>query len=136
MRCRSEDECSSFTGNYYAKNYKFRAAVQPLSGVQHMMILRAEGICRHYKAGFDGQNKVSLVLTDFGMKRLIEVPYKWTAGVEYWFEASCEGDMIEFFINGKRIFQVEDDRFKRGMFGFSVLGKGEALLSDIEVKEL
>lgn len=136
MRCRSEVECSSFTGNYYAKNYKIRASVQPLSGVQHMMILRAEGICRHYKAGFDGQNRVSLVLTDFGMKRLIEVPYKWTAGAEYWFEASCEGDMIEFFINGKRIFQVEDDRFKRGMFGFSVLGKGEALLSDIEVKEL
>lgn len=136
MRCFSDTECSSFTGNYYSKNYKYSATIKPLSGEHHSLIFRAEGIYRHYKAGFDGKNNVSLLVNDFGLTRLIEVPFTWRYGEEYRFEVICSENLIRFLIDGKQIFSMEDDRYQRGMFGFSVLGKGEALLSKAEIEEL
>lgn len=136
MRCFSVTECSSFTGNYYSKNYKYSANVQPLSGEHHSLIFRAEGIHRHYKAGFEGKNNVSLLVNDFGLTRLIEVPFTWTYGKKYRFEVICSENVIEFLIDGNQIFSMENDRYQRGMFGFSVLGKGEALLSQAEIEEL
>ncbi|MDX8291234.1 ADP-ribosylglycohydrolase family protein [Metabacillus indicus] len=136
MKCTSGEECSSFTGNYYARDYTVSADVEPVSGSCHMMIFRAEGVYRHYRAGFDGHNKVSLHLVDFGVKKLVEVPFEWSHTETYRFEVTCTGSQICFSINDEKIFSAEDSRFASGMFGFSVLGKGEALLSNVACKEL
>jgi ADP-ribosylglycohydrolase len=136
MKCISLDNCSSYTGNYYTKDAVIEAEIEPVSGISHNLIFRAQGIQRHYLAGFDGEGKVSLISNNFGYERLASVPFDWKQGIKYLFTIECQGDTIRFSINGETVIEHADSQFPSGMFGYGCLAKGESNISSFRIKEL
>lgn len=136
MTCLSEGNCSSYTGNYYTKDAIIEFDVHPVSGDSHKMIFRAQGIQRHYLVGFDGVDKVSLILNDFGYERLITVPFIWGIGEKYRFQVQYKGKNIRFSIDDEIILEYEDDKITSGMIGIGCLDKGELDISSFKVKEV
>ncbi|MBS4189739.1 ADP-ribosylglycohydrolase family protein [Bacillus sp. FJAT-49705] len=124
MKCESINECSSYTGNYYAKDFIVGAVITPESGFSHCVIFRAIGVKRHYLAGLDGEGQVSLILNDFGLKRLESVPFQWELGKSYHFKITCRGSNITFSIDDKILIQTSDSRLSYGMYGYGCLEAG------------
>ncbi|MBM7582963.1 ADP-ribosylglycohydrolase [Caldicoprobacter guelmensis] len=136
MHCLCIDHCEAYTGNYFTRDIRIRALVNPQNGFSHNIAFRVQGAMRGYHVGFSGKNQVSLILNDFGFKPLLTVPYKWRHNKNYWFEVVVKGSCIVFYIDGKKILEYEDERYKYGMFGISSLDIGRAYWSQIEVEEL
>lgn len=136
MKCVSDEGCEAYTGNYFMKNFKIRSVLQPVKGYSHNISFRCKGTQLGYHAGFDGENQVSLMLNDFGFKRLITVPYEWEYNKEYVFEIVAVDKNIKFSINGSLLIDYDDASFDHGMFGFSSIDSGETLFGRIEVEEL
>lgn len=136
MKCVSYDGCSCYTGNYYIKDVNLKVNINPLERYNHYVIFRAKGIYRNYMVGFDGKDKVSLILNDFGYTTLATVPYAYDLNKEYSFEVEVKGNNIKFSINGEVLIEKEHSKFENGMFGFSSLEKGESLLSQWVIEEL
>lgn len=135
MICISDTECSSYTGSYFTKNAVLQAVVEPIKGPSHCMIFRAQGIKRQYLAGFDGEGKVSLILNDFGLKRLASVSFDWNHGEKYLFEVNFKGNEIQFSIDGQPVLTHKDNELLSGMVGFGCLEQGEAAIHSFKVKE-
>lgn len=134
MRCTADGDSSSYSGNYYAEDMVVEATIKPISGESHCMITRANGIMRHYLAGFDGAGTVSFILQDFGCERLASVPYDWEHGKTYRFKLVAERDKFTLFINDDQVLEHQDASFPRGMFGFGCLESGESEISDVRVR--
>ena len=136
MRCMSISQCEAYTGNYYTKDISLKATVKPINGLSHNIAFRVQGAERGYHAGFNGKNKVALIINDFGFKPLVVAQYKWKYNIEYDFQVLVKGDKIYFYINGEELICHSHDKFKYGMFGFSRLDAGRAYFKDVEVEEL
>ncbi|UNK18889.1 ADP-ribosylglycohydrolase family protein [Paenibacillus sp. N3/727] len=133
LHCTADGDCSSYSGNYYADDMVVEATIKPISGASHCLITRANGIMRHYLAGFDGPGTVSFIRQDFGHERLISVRYDWEHGKEYRFKLVAEKDRFTLCINGDNVLECKDASFARGMFGFGCLEQGENEISDVRV---
>lgn len=131
----SEDDCASFTGNYYTEDGEIEAEITPVAGFSHLLIFRAEGIQRHYLAGFDGEGNVSLICRDFGTRRLASAPFSWKHNQSYRFRLFYEGEKIILEIDGTRLIEHSDSRYKSGMIGIGCLDQGEGILSSLTMKE-
>ncbi|MHA6482158.1 ADP-ribosylglycohydrolase family protein [Paenibacillus sp. strain BS8-2] len=129
----SETDCSAYSGNYYARRIVVEATLSPVTGDTHGIITRAEGIKRHYWAGFDGEGKVSFVRQDFGIERLASANFDWKHGESYRLKLVAEGDTFVLYVNGKSILTYKDTRFASGMFGFGSLGQAENIIRDVRV---
>jgi len=136
LRRESEGECSSYSGNYYARNMSVEASVRPLSGTSHCLIIRAQGIQRHYLAGFDGEGKVSILRNDFGCERLVSTSYDWEHDKEYRLQLVADNDRFTLYIDGVNVLECRDARFPYGMHGFGSLEPGESELSAVHVRDL
>jgi ADP-ribosylglycohydrolase len=136
MHCICTGECESYTGNYYSKDIRIKAVINPQNGFSHNIAFRVQGTERGYHAGFYGENEVSLIINDFGFKPLITVPYMWQQNKKYIFEVLVEGNNIKLYINNEKVISYVDDTYKYGMFGFSMLDTGRTYFSNIEVEEL
>lgn len=136
MKCISEGNCSSYTGNYYTRDAVIETDINPISGISHQMIFRAQGTQRHYLVGFDGEDKVSLIINDFGYKRLVTVPFSWETGEKYHFKVQYKGTSIRFSIDNEVIIEYEDDKITSGMIGIGSLEKGETDIHSFKVKEI
>ncbi|MGM1046384.1 MAG: ADP-ribosylglycohydrolase family protein [Bacillota bacterium] len=133
LHCMADGDCSSYSGNYYAGDMVVEATIKPISGASHCLITRANGIMRHYLAGFDGPGTVSFIRQDFGHERLISVRYDWEHGKEYRFKLVVEKDRFTLYINGDNVLECKDASFDHGMFGFGCLEQGENVISDVQV---
>ncbi len=60
----------SFTGNYFARNYKISSTITPLVGSTHFLNIRSQGVMRGYILGFDKDNSVAIYKNDFGLQLL------------------------------------------------------------------
>ena len=136
MKCITEENTSSYTGNYYTKDAIVEAVIQPISGVSHHLIFRAQGIQRHYLVGFDGENQVSLTKNDFGYKRLLTVPFEWKSDNPYNFKVEFKGENIRFFIDDQLVIEYVDDYLSSGMVGLGLLEKGETDIQSFHVTEI
>lgn len=133
LHCTSDSDCSTFSGNYYAKKTVVEAWIKPITGDSHCMIARAQGIMRHYLAGFDGAGTVSLIRQNFGQERLVSAAFDWRHGEEYRFQLAAVDDRITLMINGINVLECRDDAFASGMFGFGCLKQGENEIRDVRV---
>lgn len=136
MEAVGKDGCCAYTGNYYMKNLRLKALVTPVSGTSHCVLFRAKGIRLGYFAGFDGENRVSLIRNDHGYRRIVSCPFPWECSREYLFEVSAEGSRITFSIDGKTLIDTEDEAFDHGMIGLGSLEAGRTLYGRVEVAEL
>jgi len=131
---KAEGDASSYSGNYYADDMEVEAVVTPISGDSHCLIVRAQGVMRHYLAGFDGPNAVSFIKQDFGVKRLITARYDWEHGEEYHFKLKAQKDHFTLYINGESVLECKDAAFEHGMFGFGCLEDGELEIREVQVR--
>lgn len=136
LKCVTEENCSSYSGNYYSKDLVLEAEVTPISGHSHNLIFRARGTERHYLAGFDGVGQVSMILNDFGYNRLQTVPFAWEHGVTYRFKMECKGSGLTFSVNDQVLIQLENNHFNSGMFGLGSLEKGETKYNSVKIEEI
>ncbi|WP_339278621.1 ADP-ribosylglycohydrolase family protein [Paenibacillus sp. FSL W8-1187] len=131
---RAQSDAASFSGNYYERDLSVEATVQPLEGTSHLLAVRAQGVKRHYLAGFDGPNTVSFIKQDFGTSRLITAKFDWELGREYRMRLVAEQDAFKLEIDGKTVLECRDDSFGYGMFGFACLDGGERAISRVSVR--
>lgn len=136
LLAESSEGCASFAGNYYSKDLLLKAAITPMSGESHCLIVRAEGIMRQYLAGFDGKGRVSILLNDFGVKRLASAPFNWEYGREYLIELACRGNTLSLSIDGAFILQHQNDRYTYGMYGIGMLDKGSFAAGMMKITEV
>jgi ADP-ribosylglycohydrolase len=136
MHCICIDNCEAYTGNYFSKDIRIRATINPQNGLSHNLAFRAQGAMRGYHVGFSGENEASLVINDFGFKPIVTTTYPWEHNKDYVFEVIVKDNHIEFYINGNKVIEYDDDRYKYGMFGFSKLDTGRTYIGKIEVEEL
>ncbi len=134
LHCVSESDCSAYSGNYYARNIELETTIKPLSGNSHMLIVRAQGIKRHYLAGFDGEGTVSFIRQNFGCERLASAKYNWRHGEEYRLKIVAEGDHFTLYINEENVLECRDSSFAHGMFGFGSLQPGGFNISALQIK--
>ncbi|KZZ85173.1 hypothetical protein AS29_007935 [Bacillus sp. SJS] len=134
--CKSADSCSSYTGNYYSTDYSYSVDVTPMEGTSHLLLFRAQGIMRHYLAGFDGEGRVSFIRNDFGYKKMKTVSFEWEHGVTYTFRIECSGSSFHFFINNQSVLIAEDGLFTHGMYGFGCLSGGAGKYQNIVFQAL
>lgn len=130
MRC---EEAFAYAGNYYAKNYSVRTTVEPLSGRDHLLLIRAQGAMRGYALGLSREGKAVVYKNDFGFIRLSEADFVWKTGETYEMEAQAFGERISLFINGKKLLEVRDESFTYGMYGCGSLSMGRTLFGDFEI---
>lgn len=133
LHCVTDGDCSAYSGNYYAKKTVVEATIRPIAGDSHCMIARAQGIMRHYLAGFDGAGTVSLIRQNFGHERLASAAFDWRHGEEYRFKLTADGERMTLMINGANVLECKDDAFAGGMFGFGCLKQGENEIRDVRV---
>ncbi|MBS2970644.1 ADP-ribosylglycohydrolase family protein [Metabacillus sp. KIGAM252] len=136
LNCKCADSCSSFTGNYYSADYSYSVDVTPMEGTSHLILFRAQGIMRHYLAGFDGEGKVSLIRNDFGYEKLEAVPFEWEHGITYTFRIDCSGSVFHFFINNQLVLEAENGLFTHGMYGLGCLKEGASSFQNIKIRTL
>lgn len=109
------------------------ATVTPLAGNSHGLLIRAQGVMRHYLVGFDGENQVSFICNNFEYKRLISVRYEWEVGKSYRFRLVAADDKFTLYIDDVHVLEHRDETLAYGMFGFGSLSEGETLFSDVHV---
>ncbi|WP_243297797.1 ADP-ribosylglycohydrolase family protein [Bacillus litorisediminis] len=136
IKCVTEEDATSYTGNYYCRDVELQAAIKPVSGNSHGLLIRAKGTERYYFIGFDGEGQVSFIRNDFGIRRLLTVSYKWDHGKVYEFHVSCKGNLIEFEVNGELLFESDQLQNEYGMIGLAVLEQGETECHRFKVKEI
>ncbi|WP_145037518.1 ADP-ribosylglycohydrolase family protein [Paenibacillus sp. Y412MC10] len=134
LHCSSEGDTSSYSGNYYAGDMEIEATIKPISGTSHGVIARAQGVMRHYLAGFDGPNSVSFIKQDFGITRLITAKYDWALGKEYRLKLVSERDRFILYINGENVLECKETAYAHGMFGFGCLEDGENEIKEVRVR--
>jgi len=124
LKLMSCEYAQGYTGNYYSRDCRVTAEVIPESGKTHMLEIRAQGAMRSYAMGFDGDNTVAIYVNDYGLQKLAETSFAWNDDQSYQVCAQAKGSTLSLSIDGQQLLEVQDDRFKYGMFGASQLGMG------------
>ena len=132
----SHELSESFTGNYFSKDIRIQAPVEPQQGNGHMLAVRAQGTQRGYFAGMDTPGKVAIYRNTHGLEKIAEAPFHWEYTKRYELALEAAGDTITLFINGQRILAVEDSSYRYGMVGFARLDIGRTKFGNPHVKEL
>lgn len=135
MSCMCLDHAEAMTGNYFMENYKVIGKVVPVHGESHLISARVQGAMRGYYAGFNSDNKVSILKNDFGLSALVTVDFDWELGREYEFTFEVNGDSLKFYVNGDKAAEVSDDSFTYGMTGYAKYSLGRSLFGDLSVEE-
>ncbi|WP_432665570.1 ADP-ribosylglycohydrolase family protein [Wukongibacter baidiensis] len=137
MQGMSIDSAEAYTGNYYAKDVHIVANINPQFGFSHNLAFRVKGTMMGYHIGFDGENRVSLIKNDHGLKRLLTVKYNWEINKNYEFELIAKGNRFIFKINDEDVIEyIDNDKyFEYGMFGFSKYDMGRTHYGKIFVEE-
>ncbi len=136
LECMSLDDAYSYTGNYYAKNYRVKTTVIPQNGIGHMVHVRSRGIMQGYFAGFDKKGKVSFYKLNFDKEKLAEATFNWEEGTTYSLDLICNNNKISLTIDSVEFLVVEDNTYDSGMFGFGRFGTGRTQFGDISFVEL
>ena len=123
------------TGNYYAKDYVYSAAVTPRHGTSHLIGGRILGAKRGYFAGLGKENKVVIIKNDFGFTTLAEADFPWNADTQYQLSLSFTGSQICLSINGTEVLVAEDDSFDHGMIGCGSCETGRTSFGEFYFEE-
>lgn len=136
MRAIAEEDTTSYTGNYYGRDFVYESTIRPILGSSHGVIFRAKGTERFYFVGFDGVNQVSVVENDFGFKRLKSVTFDWNYDEIYDFKVVCRGSHLQLEIKGELVLESNQIGNEYGMVGFGLLEKGESEMHSFTLKEI
>ena len=135
MHAISIEDCASYAGNYFSKNYTVTIPVRPLNGGGHMICLRCSGTQRGYHAGFLEPGYLSLCKNHFGFETIKKAPFSWELGRTYTLTFSGNGAELAVSVDGRVLLKTEDSAYAYGMFGCSRLGMGRTWYGNMHVQE-
>lgn len=129
-------EC--YTGSHLWDDYRFRVKLTPLKGEQHAVLFRVQGAMRGYAVGLAPGQTIALYKNDEDYRTLQSYPFPWKHGLEYEFEVSVRGSLIEVSIDGSPAVQYrdEDAPYLRGAIGFGNSGGSRTAYSSYQVRPL
>ena len=133
MRC---EPALAYTGNYYAKNYRYSATVIPRHGNSHLLLGRALGAQKAYLAGLGAPGKAVILKNDFGFTTLAEIDFSWTHDTAYEIAMEFTGNRIQLSIDSQPLLSVADDSFDHGMIGCGSCEMGRTSFDHFVFQEL
>jgi hypothetical protein len=136
MQAITVDHAEAMTGNYFMKDVSVLGEVIPESGESHLISARVQGALRGYYAGFDGKDRVAILLNNKSMTTLAVAEFNWEQGKKYNFELNLQGDDINFLIDGVKVLSVRDNTLGYGMVGYAKYAMGRTLFGNMTVREL
>lgn len=129
----SETDAASFTGHYYLQDAHVQLTMKPLAGESHHVILRAQGIERYYRFGFE-KGQLSIVVKDNDQVRVLaSIPFELTFGQEYKVEATALENKLSLTVDGTVYLKAEDSQYETGMLGVGTLTGGHCRYGTIYV---
>lgn len=136
MQAITVDHAEAMTGNYFMKDVSVKGEMIPENGYSHLISVRVQGAIRGYYAGFDGKDKVSILLNNKSMKTLASAEFKWEYGKKYALELKVQGKIISLSIDDKNLLTVEDETLSYGMAGYAKYSLGRTLFGNLTIQEL
>lgn len=129
-----DQSAAAFTGNYYAKDVEIETSFTPQTGYSHGLVARALGIERYYWLGLTEQNTVAIMKNDFGWTKLASANFQWKFGQTYHFRMVVKGSLLQLYVDGKLIVEVEDEQYKHGMYGIASLQDASGYIHEYTIK--
>jgi hypothetical protein len=125
-----------YLGNYYTRDVKFSTTITPLAGEGHGLLFRAKGAMMGYAIALAEGRKIAFLKNDYGLKVVQEKPFPWHNGETYALTVVAAGARLKVAVEDTTVFNIHDDSFGNGMFGFCRTARGRCLFGGMEVEEL
>lgn len=128
------DHGELFTGGIDFRDYTVTARICPVTGRNHMIMIRAQGAMRSYMAGFIGDELV-IMKNHRTLQRLAAKPYDWENGREYLLMVSALADTIELSVNGQLLLTAQDpdSPYLTGCYGLAIRNGSRCRIDRFEV---
>ena len=130
--CHAEGE--TYTGPYYARDYRLSCTVNPQAGHHHLVNFRVQGAIRSYAFGFYGEDTIALVKKAQTYRVLVSKPFPFEHGKEYRFVISVTGDRFTLSVDGAPMLDFRDEGcdYHYGQVGLTVLDGSHCHYAAIE----
>lgn len=136
MEVITVDHAEAMTGNYFMKDVCVKGNIIPENGDSHLISARVQGALKGYYAGFDGKDRVSVILNNKSVTRLASTDFKWEYGKKYVLELRVQENEISLFIDNASILKVKDETLEYGMVGYAKYSMGRSLFGNLTIEEL
>ena len=127
------DEGEAYTGYYNHKNYTYECTLNPQTGNYHLMLFRVQGGVRSYAFGFYGKDTIALVKKHKYFSILEKKAYQLDYKKDYRLKITVNNDLITAYINGQRMFEIEDNSYLHGQIGLGVLEGSHCHFKEVTV---
>lgn len=114
------DEAEAYTGPYYHKDYEYECTLNPQCGFTHLIHFRLQGGIRSYAFGWYGENKLALLKRHKDYSVLAKKEVSLVYHMDTTLKVRVVNNKISAYVNGEKIFELEDDEFGYGQIGVSV----------------
>ena len=136
MHLMTHEACAAYTGGHAVADQRITATLRPLAGESHLLLVRASGAMRSYRAGFDGAGRISIFRADFGVIRIASGEFRWEMDRDYQVMLEAIGDRIRLGIDGHVVLEARDGTHSAGMVGCGSLAASRALYGPFEIEEI
>lgn len=127
----------AYTGLYDLRACRVRAALTPLMGERHMVLLRVQGARRCYAAGFTARGEAAVLKKSRGVYEVLaRTDFPWERQREYLLEFEARGEALCLSADGKRIIETRDpeDPYTYGCVGIAVQENSRSAYRRLEIK--
>ncbi len=124
-----------FQGSRDWLDYSFHARVEIRLAECFGLVIRAQGLRRHYSLRLDPAGFARIVRVCDGETTLAETPCPWVLNRPREFQVSAEGDHIQAWVDGALILEARDDTLGGGAAGF-LLERGGMIVQSANVEAL
>lgn len=129
-------QAASYMGGYRIKDQRICAAITPIAGDSHMLILRARGATTGYWAGFDGTGSAAIYRHNGTFEMIARTDFAWQKNREYLVSFEACGKTLSLSVDGRNVLKAEDGTFDSGMAGCGALRAARTLYGEFRVDEL
>ncbi len=128
------DHGELFTGGTDFRDYTVNAHICPMTGRDHLVMVRAQGAVRGYLAGFWG-NKLAIVKNQRTLSLLASEDYSWENGKEYLLTVRVSGNTISLSVNGETLLTAQDpdSPYLTGCYGLALRNGSRCRIDRFEV---
>lgn len=129
-------QAASYTGGYRVEDQRIHAAITPVAGDSHMLILRARGATTGYWAGFDGIGSAAIYRHNGTFEMIARTDFAWQKNREYLVSFEACGKTLSLSVDGRNVLKADDGTFDSGMAGCGALRAARTLYGEFRVDEL
>lgn len=116
-------------------DYAFRARVEIRLAESFGLVIRAQGLRRHYSLRIDPGGRARIVKACDGEETLAETACPWVLGTLRELQLSAEGDRIRAWVDGALLLEARDAALAGGAAGF-LLDRGGMIVQSANVEAL